>query len=379
MKPAAWTPLRAAAAAVAFVAASCAGSSSPTCTAGQIACGGACVDPLTDAGHCGSCSVSCIAGAACVSGTCGCLGGQTACLGACVDLATDMRNCGSCGHACGLGVCGGGTCVCATTPSTVTLCGAVPLQSCVDVASDIRHCGSCGQACTGGFACQASTCACIAPSATCGTPPSQTCVNTTTDPRNCGACGVSCPPGQVCSASACGCPTGLSLCGPVGAQACVDSRTDPANCGACGSRCPTGQACANGACVASCAGPTCGGLCCPGTECCAGGTTCQSEHDNGVGQKFFDCIAVGAWGPVDGLALARKAAAAWAPQGNDIATNFPCGGTYCLARQKGLGTGGAECGVWCYGGAAQGFGAISSTSAACLCPEQSPATAFGWY
>jgi len=30
MKPAAWTPLRAAAAAVAFVAASCTGSSSPT-------------------------------------------------------------------------------------------------------------------------------------------------------------------------------------------------------------------------------------------------------------------------------------------------------------------------------------------------------------
>jgi hypothetical protein len=82
---------------------------------------------------------------------------------------------------------------------------------------------------------------------------------------------------------------------------------------------------------------------------------------------------------VDGLALARQAAAAWAPQGNDVATNFPCGGTYCLARQKGSGIGGAECGVWCYDGVQQGRGALSPASAACVCPEQSPATAFGWY
>jgi hypothetical protein len=159
----------------------------------------------------------------------------------------------------------------------------------------------------------------------------------------------------------------------------VNLKTDPANCGTCGNRCASGQACASGACTGGCAGPTCAGLCCPGTACCAGGTACQSEHDNGVGQKFFDCVAVGAWGQVDGLALARQAAAAWAPQGNDVATNFPCGGTYCLARQKGSGIGGAECGVWCYDGVQQGRGALSPASAACVCPEQSPATAFGWY
>jgi hypothetical protein len=81
---------------------------------------------------------------------------------------------------------------------------------------------------------------------------------------------------------------------------------------------------------------------------------------------------------VDGLALARQAAAAWAPQGNDVSTSFPCGGTLCLARQKGIGTGGAECGVWCYSGFSQGQGALAGTSALCLCPEQS-LTAFGWY
>jgi hypothetical protein len=83
---------------------------------------------------------------------------------------------------------------------------------------------------------------------------------------------------------------------------------------------------------------------------------------------------------VDGLALARAAAAAWAPQGNDVATNFPCGGTFCLARQKSAVSGSnRDCGVWCYDGIQQGKGLLTLGSSACLCPEVVPSASFGWY
>lgn len=42
-------------------------SAGPSCRA----CGDACVDPLTDAAHCGRCGVACGAGEACVAGVCG--------------------------------------------------------------------------------------------------------------------------------------------------------------------------------------------------------------------------------------------------------------------------------------------------------------------
>lgn len=60
-------------AALCLAGAACvAGRCTPTggCAAGQIACGGACVDVQTDPSHCGACGVRCAAGARCVAGSC---------------------------------------------------------------------------------------------------------------------------------------------------------------------------------------------------------------------------------------------------------------------------------------------------------------------
>jgi hypothetical protein len=60
------------------------------CTAGQTACGGACVDPRTSAQHCGACGTACPGGNVCVNGACmqSCPGAQTLCNGnLCVSTA----------------------------------------------------------------------------------------------------------------------------------------------------------------------------------------------------------------------------------------------------------------------------------------------------
>ena len=84
------------------------------CSAPRINCGGACVDPSTDARNCGVCGNVCASGTACTNGMCSsvvCMAGQTRCANACVNLANDPSNCGACGLICAPGqACSNGVC-----------------------------------------------------------------------------------------------------------------------------------------------------------------------------------------------------------------------------------------------------------------------------
>jgi hypothetical protein len=96
-----------------------------------------CVDPATDAAHCGGCNRACPATAECVDGACRCGEGSTFCpretvpweavdppeaVGVCLDLATSQASCGACGTACASAErCVDGCCVpCCAYPSAAT-------------------------------------------------------------------------------------------------------------------------------------------------------------------------------------------------------------------------------------------------------------------
>jgi hypothetical protein len=78
--------------------------SGPTCSMGQIACNGVCVNAQTDNMNCGACGTACPMGQSCMMGACQniamCGAGQTDCSGTCVNTQTDSNNCGACGMAC---------------------------------------------------------------------------------------------------------------------------------------------------------------------------------------------------------------------------------------------------------------------------------------
>ena len=120
----------------------------PECSAGQSACGTACVDLQADSRHCGACGATCGTNEACVEGGCACRQGASACPGAgCVDLRTDPGHCGACGRPCPTGyACASSGCVISCQSYGLTQCGA----SCVDLASDSQHCGACDRTCTAG-------------------------------------------------------------------------------------------------------------------------------------------------------------------------------------------------------------------------------------
>jgi hypothetical protein len=122
----------------------CEGGGALTCFSPQIACGGVCVNPLTDNSNCGMCGIPCTGtGVSCVNGACACPTGQTlsgstccpnatpnACGAVCVNNATDVNNCGACGNVCPTGdTCVAGTCTIPPPPPSVPctqLVGGVP-------------------------------------------------------------------------------------------------------------------------------------------------------------------------------------------------------------------------------------------------------------
>ncbi len=81
----------------------------PTCQAPLVLCGGTCVNPLTNALHCGICGQACPDGSVCSAGACDsvCAVPLTRCDRACVDTQSDILACGDCGVVCG----GGQSCV----------------------------------------------------------------------------------------------------------------------------------------------------------------------------------------------------------------------------------------------------------------------------
>jgi hypothetical protein len=103
-----------------------------------------------------------------------------------------------------------------------------------------------------------------------------------------------------------------------------------------------------------------GRTCCDGTSCCA--SSCQIGHDNGLGQRYFDCGALGAYSHT----TAQLAADAWSPTGGADSDS----GT-CLSRQTTT-----ECATWCYAGPFAGRVNLNVLSVVCLSPT---ALSSSWY
>ena len=260
------------------------------CPAGQLDCGSnQCVDIASSRTNCGACGVACGAGQECVAGTCGaaivCTGGEVACGGACVDPLASAAHCGATpgcgtrggetGTACENAlVCAAGTCA-ANCPQGLVACDG----ACIEPSSNRRHCGASdgcgvdggatGTPCAQGLVCAAGACALQCPPdlVQCG----DKCVDPETNRFFCGAtegCGVdnlgtvgdTCGAGEVCASGACGlsCQAGLVNCD----GECIDPNTSRVHCGATascsadagttGTVCDPGKVCALGTCSSSC-------------------------------------------------------------------------------------------------------------------------------
>jgi hypothetical protein len=222
------------------------GSTGESCSSGQTACGGVCVNLMIDLNTCGGCGAACASGQDCEDGVCTnttpsspCSGGQSLCGGVCVDTGNDPNNCGACGAVCNA-QCDQGRCACS---QGLTACSG----GCVDLSSDDGNCGKCNVACPAGSGCNGGLCAyteCPGGHASCG----GVCTDTGSDANNCGGCGNVCgAPHTQCLNAQCSCPGSLSPCN----GGCVDFLTDTNNCGGCGLACFQGlgaDSCQNGKC-----------------------------------------------------------------------------------------------------------------------------------
>jgi len=165
---------------------------------------------------------------------------------------------------------------------------------------------------------------------------SSLCIDTTSDISSCGACGRACASSNVatpgCASSLCApvCVSGFGDCNhPVAPNAddgCETNLHDPAHCGACNAPCTLAHAtatCPTGTCQVQscdannfdCDGAPANGCECPGTDLldgnkgCCPGKMCQTQHDDGYGHKFYDCVPPATFN----LTVATDAARAYDP------------------------------------------------------------------
>ena len=163
-----------------------AGACSLTCQAGLVNCDGTCIDPQSDRAHCGAtgaCGAGasgspgavCSSGQVCSGGACqvSCPAGEVNCGGTCVDPALSNQHCGATGQ-CGTGgvggagaacaagsVCSGGVCQVSCQLAQVDCYG-----TCIDPRSNPTYCGATGQCGAGGVGRAGTRCgsgqACVA-------------------------------------------------------------------------------------------------------------------------------------------------------------------------------------------------------------------------
>jgi hypothetical protein len=133
------------------------------------------------------------------------------------------------------------------------------------------------------------------------------------------------------------------------------------NCGGCGMACSTSNiaaVCTAGHCEGTCASGflDCNddkrrdGCECAGDACCTGGT-CETVHDNGVGQSFYDCQPKGTYDVTE----ATAACAAWAVAKGGSRSNcasYSGGGDSIVCSDAAGST--VPCNCWGYSGAVKG-------------------------
>ncbi len=280
------------------------------------------------------------------------------------------------------------------------VCGALTCceSACRDVSSDVAHCGgcrACGAAqvatpsCMSGL-CQSSCISgygnCIQPAAPAADDGCET--DLTSSTASCGSCGRACSSvntaATACAAGLCtsSCASGFGNCTRPDAPAADDGcetaiSSSTTSCGGCGRACASAHvqtaSCASGLCTSSCtsgyvncakpAAPAVDDGCeCAGTACCAG-NTCQTQHVNGLGQTFFDCVALG----THDLTQASAARAAWpAASPTDFASTACTNGAPMVCRQTA-----SSCACWGYstGASNPGDGRVHlNNTNGCICP-----------
>ena len=267
-----------------------------------------CEQPLTTAGHCGECGMTCglpNGTVSCGAGTCelvGCSEGWADCDGdasnGCETDVTTATDCGGCANACPAAeprcTAAGGTYSCdAMCPSGLMACGT----SCVDTATSPMHCGGCGMPCnpanaTGG--CVAGACgilSCDTGYANCNGTTSDGCEARLDSLTHCGACGSTCAHPNAMSSCASGscafvsCMSGFANCDGMLANGCEQRLDALDNCGSCGSVCALPNA------TSTCAGGTCGVA-----SCNAGSSDCDGDPTDGCEDTSSDAANCGMCG-----------------------------------------------------------------------------------
>jgi hypothetical protein len=148
--------------------------------------------------------------------------------------------------------------------------------------------------------------------------------------------------GSVCIQPTPTCAGGHCTCAGIQCTSlCTNASTDTSNCGACGHACSgvgaNSTSCSNGTCAPACQigrqncvtpiAPSADDGCeCVGTGCC--GKSCQTRHDNGTGDPFYDCSPVGTYSQ----ASAVEACAALT---GDASLCQSCAGTFAVQVVRG--------------------------------------------
>ncbi|MDP3275778.1 MAG: hypothetical protein Q8Q09_11320 [Deltaproteobacteria bacterium] len=239
------------------------------CSAGQVRCGGVCVDPRTDTSHCGGCGVPCTytnAGATCAAAMCAigtCNAGFANCdmmsaNGCEVDTRTAPMHCGACGTVCAFAnaaaSCMSSTCTIGACTANFGNCDGMVANGCEsNLTNTTAHCGACGMACS--FANAAASCAssaCVLGSCSggfgnCDSNPANGCETTLTSLTHCGACGTACSRPNASASCATGtctlgtCDSGWGNCDGDNSNGCeTDLTNSTAHCGMCGNMCEAG-------------------------------------------------------------------------------------------------------------------------------------------
>jgi hypothetical protein len=209
---------------------------------------------------------------------------------------------------------------------------------------------------------------------------------------NCGQCGASCDTTHStpssCTGGACQytCNAGWGDCQPAppDTNGCETALTTTSNCTSCGVACDTvnsvGAACgATGCTYTGCAtgfrdcnsaAPNANGCECQSPGCCEAGA-CEPQHDNGVGENYFDCTPVGVYTS----ALALKACIAYTDAAAQC-VGFPCADPDAGPIICSSGATSKFCMCWSYAGSNVGLvdnagQTPGPTGAHCYCPSAS--------
>ena len=252
---------------------------SPSCDEDQELCDGACIDPLVDSDHCGSCGNDCGEDELCSEGACvsDCPEGTEQCDGECRDLDSDEDYCGGCDTSCG----GDEECVDGECELSCDDEHQECDDQCVDTSTDPSHCGGCEVGCGTDEVCDSGSC-----TTSCGgnlVDCDGACVHLNNNDDHCGGCGNACPDGASCSGGSCSCDGDYTECG----DECIDTDSDDDNCGSCQNSCDSSEQCVGGECEPD--------GCDPGQTDCDGACVDTSSDDEHCGGCDNNCSDDDGW------------------------------------------------------------------------------------